>query len=186
MYCYTGAMKWPTESQRLPRWLRPAAEGAPETAEEPPPDGRNAPAASQLGRLETRVMALLWRQGEASVQDVAARLEPPRAYTTVMTTLDRLYKRGLLERETAGRAFRYRARWSETEWQRRQADELVEHYLTGRGNATPELLLSSLVEALEAREGNLLEELAHRLATRKRASKNPRRKKTAAERKAAP
>ncbi len=168
-------MKWPRESQRLPRWLRPAAESAPETAEGPPPDGRHARAASRLGRLETRVMALLWRQGEASVQDVAARLEPPRAYTTVMTTLDRLYKRGLLERATAGRAFRYRACWSEAEWQRRQADELVEHYLTGRGNATPALLFSSLVDALGERDGDLLAELARRIEARQRAAKNPRR-----------
>lgn len=131
---------------------------------------------SRLGRLEARVMALLWRLQEGSVQEVAARLDPPRAYTTVMTTLDRLYKRGLLLRETSSRAFRYRPHYSETEWRRRQADELVENYLTGHGKAAPELLCSSLVEALEAREGNLLEELARRLKMRQKKSKNsPRR-----------
>jgi predicted transcriptional regulator len=44
-----------------------------------------------LGHLESRVMDVLWARGESSVRDVADQLERPLAYTTVMTTLDRLW-----------------------------------------------------------------------------------------------
>ena len=44
------------------------------------------------------MLELLWDYGESSVHDVAERLTRPLAYTTVMTTLDRLFKKGLLER----------------------------------------------------------------------------------------
>ena len=47
-----------------------------------------------------------------SVREVRSGLGDGLAYTTVMTTLDRLYKKGLLERQRDGRAFRYAARAS--------------------------------------------------------------------------
>lgn len=65
---------------------------------------------SSLGDLEHQVMEQLWTADEAqSVRDVHAALVPDRglAYTTVMTVLDRLAKKGLVVRESAGRAYRY-------------------------------------------------------------------------------
>ena len=50
-----------------------------------------------FGHLESTVMEILWAQGESSVHDVIERLRRPLAYTTVMTTLDRLFKKGFLE-----------------------------------------------------------------------------------------
>jgi predicted transcriptional regulator len=65
-----------------------------------------APAA--LGALERQVMEHLWRAGrEASVRDVHEAFAPSLAYTTLMTTLDRLHKKGLLRRRKEGRAFVY-------------------------------------------------------------------------------
>jgi len=43
-------------------------------------------------------MQILWSRGESSVREVARELERRLAYTTVMTTLDRLYKKGFLSR----------------------------------------------------------------------------------------
>jgi predicted transcriptional regulator len=60
-----------------------------------------------LGHLESRVMDVLWARGESSVRDVSEQLERPLAYTTVMTTLDRLFKKGVLARRKAERAFVY-------------------------------------------------------------------------------
>jgi len=60
-----------------------------------------------LGHLESRVMDVLWARGESSVRDVADQLERPLAYTTVMTTLDRLFKKGVLARRKTDRAFVY-------------------------------------------------------------------------------
>ena len=51
-----------------------------------------------LGSLEFELMEVLWSHGESSVRDVVSKLSRPLAYTTVMTTLDRLFKKGLLDR----------------------------------------------------------------------------------------
>jgi hypothetical protein len=56
-------------------------------------------APAELGHLEVTVMEILWRRGQSNVHDVVAELGRPLAYTTVMTTLDRLYKKGLLDRQ---------------------------------------------------------------------------------------
>jgi len=69
-----------------------------------------------LGPLEIAVMEILWVQGESNVHDVVEKLGRPLAYTTVMTTLDRLYKKGLLSRHKSERAFLYSTRQTRLEW----------------------------------------------------------------------
>jgi predicted transcriptional regulator len=61
-----------------------------------------------LGVLEREVMDAVWSAGEATVRDTQAQLPRRVAYTTVMTTLDRLFKKGLVSRTRAGKAFVYR------------------------------------------------------------------------------
>lgn len=64
----------------------------------------------QLGQLEAAVMARLWDwQRPAAVREVLEDLvkERPLAYTTVMTVLDNLHSKGLVERTKDGRAFLY-------------------------------------------------------------------------------
>jgi predicted transcriptional regulator len=70
-------------------------------------------------------MDILWSHGESNVRDVAEKLDRPLAYTTVMTTLDRLFKKGLLERRKSERAFIYVPRLSRPDWERQCAGELV-------------------------------------------------------------
>ncbi len=63
-----------------------------------------------LGELEQAVMEVLWESPTAlAVRDVQAKLSGERelAYTTVMTVMDRLAKKGQLLRELEGRAWRY-------------------------------------------------------------------------------
>jgi predicted transcriptional regulator len=71
---------------------------------------RNEPFEALLGPLEQEVMDVCWRLGDATVRDVHDELAATRAiaYTTVMTTMTRLATKGLLERDTAGLAHRYR------------------------------------------------------------------------------
>jgi predicted transcriptional regulator len=88
-------------------------------------------------------MELLWAHGESSVHGVVERLGRSLAYTTVMTTLDRLFKKGLLERRKAERAYLYAARWTRQEWQH--------------------LLISSLVEAVGEYDTALLNELEKKI-----------------------
>jgi predicted transcriptional regulator len=61
-----------------------------------------------LGTLERKVMEVVWRSaGDLSVREVHEQLRQSVAYTTVMTTLDRLFKKGLLSRAKDGKAYRY-------------------------------------------------------------------------------
>jgi predicted transcriptional regulator len=79
-----------------------------------------------LGDLEQRVMTLLWDEHPLSVREVQRKLARSRlAYTTVMTTLDRLYKKGLLARAKVGLAFAYRPAIERDEYQRRIVEAAV-------------------------------------------------------------
>jgi hypothetical protein len=60
-----------------------------------------------LGSLESEVLAIVCERGGGSVGEIRSKLSRPFAYTTVMTTLDRLYKKDLLERHKSGRRFLY-------------------------------------------------------------------------------
>jgi predicted transcriptional regulator len=65
---------------------------------------------TRLGELERAVMDVLWDRGTpATVREVAEVLQGrDLAYTTVMTVLDRLTGKGMVERERNGRAWSYR------------------------------------------------------------------------------
>lgn len=79
-----------------------------------------ANASRVLGDLEERLMEILWADAPLSVRDVKRRLGRSKlAYTTVMTTLDRLYKKGLLARTKNGLAFVYQPAIDRAEYQRR-------------------------------------------------------------------
>jgi predicted transcriptional regulator len=71
---------------------------------------RKDPLEALLGPLEQDVMDVVWSLGEATVRDVHEELASTRviAYTTVMTTMSRLARKGLLSRDTADLAYRYR------------------------------------------------------------------------------
>ncbi|XVV06113.1 BlaI/MecI/CopY family transcriptional regulator [Actinosynnema sp. CA-248983] len=61
-----------------------------------------------LGELERAVMDVLWgASGTLKVRDVLDRLGKPLAYTTVMTVLDNLHRKGWVRRELDGKAYRY-------------------------------------------------------------------------------
>lgn len=111
-----------------------------------------------LGHLESRVMDVLWASGESSVRDVAEKLGRPLAYTTVMTTLDRLFKKGLLDRRKADRAFVYLPRLTRPEWER----QIVTGLLPGRQN-----LISCLLDEV-GHDAALLDELERKIKMKRR------------------
>ena len=126
-----------------------------------------------LGSLEQQVMAILWEAGLSSVHDVRRRL-PDVAYTTLMTTLDRLHRKGLVTRVKIGRAFRYEAAGSADEIENEVASDLLQSLLE-RDQPAP-LLLSNLVDAVGERNRDLLDVLERLVRQKRRAlSKRPRR-----------
>lgn len=82
----------------------------------------------RLGELEARVMEVLWDEGgwrtPREVREVLAD-ERQLAYTTVMTILVRLWKKGLLNRYKEGRSFVYRARHTREEWTAQRMGDLL-------------------------------------------------------------
>jgi predicted transcriptional regulator len=111
----------------------------------------------QLGPFEQQMLHELWSHGSATVRELLADGKISQAYTTVMTTVDRLYKKGLLDRVAEGRAFRYTPRHTPEELQRVTALESIQQLL-GSGDASA-LPLSYLVEALSTHDAQLLDEL---------------------------
>ncbi len=119
-----------------------------------------------LGPLEMQVMNVVWSVAPCSVRDVVERLNCKLAYTTVMTTLDRLFKKGLLEREKSERAFLYSPLLSSQDWERRRAGDLVAGFLSGPDSR--DLLLSSLVDAVGQHDAMLLDELEEKIRRKRR------------------
>ena len=122
--------------------------------------------ARQLGPLEQRLLDGLWDQGRSTVRELLQRGCPDLAYTTVMTTLDRLYKKGLLTRSEDGRAFRYAARLSREEFQREAAGQALRQLLdAGPASSLP---LSFLVDFLGERDAQLLDDLGKLVQQKRR------------------
>jgi len=115
------------------------------------------PAGTPLGPLEQQVLEALWTRGTATVRELLEDQKITQAYTTVMTTLDRLYKKRLLDRTAEGRAFRYFPRQTPEELRRVAVVEGILQLL-GSGDASS-LPLSYLVEALSTHDAQLLDEL---------------------------
>jgi predicted transcriptional regulator len=118
-----------------------------------------------LGALERVVMELAWSKDEITVRDACVELGTSVAYTTVMTTMDRLYKKRLLTRRKVGRAFLYAPAASRAEMEGAVAAELVDSLLQRGSGPLP--VLSSLVDAVSERDRALLEDL-ERLVREKR------------------
>ncbi len=92
----------------------------------------------QLHDLEREVMHEIWRRERASVRDVLEALnagERQRAYTTVMTTMCRLYDKGLLRRERQGKADVYEPALSADEYRQSRAAREVETLVGQYGDA---------------------------------------------------
>jgi predicted transcriptional regulator len=120
-----------------------------------------------LGHLETTVLQILWDRGESNVHDVSELLGRPLAYTTVMTTLDRLYKKGLLERRKSERAFLYSPRFSRQQWQQKRAGDFVAAFLA-EPQPSSDLLISCLVEAVGRHDESLLDELEKKIRLKRK------------------
>ena len=128
--------------------------------------GARDPLRTALGRLERAVMDTVWQGGDFAVRDVRARLARPFAYTTIMTTLDRLYKKGLVLRRREGRAFVYTAAIERHELEASMTTGLLNGMLS-HGPSAAQPFLSNLVDVVGDRDDRLLDEL-ERLVREKR------------------
>ena len=121
---------------------------------------------TQLGPLEQELLSALWMRGSATVREMIDAGGIDLAYTTVMTTLDRLYKKQLLNRSAEGRAFRYFPRYTQEELEKAAVGETIRQLL-GSGEAAA-LPLSYLVEAVSEHDAGLLDDLQRLLDEKRR------------------
>ena len=125
-----------------------------------------------FGALELRVLEALWARGaEASVRDVLEQF-PNAAYTTVMTTMERLYRKGVLERRKDGRAFLYKTAEPREALESRLLARAIEPLLSG-GSAQP--ILSCFVEEVSRHDERLLDELERLVREKRRAQQERER-----------
>ena len=125
------------------------------------------PSFAQLGPLERRLLDEVWARGSVTVRELLENADLNIAYTTVMTTLDRLYKKQVLSREPEGRAFRYAPRVTREELQRAAAGQAIQELLSS--GSTSSLPLSYLVEAVTEHDIELLDELRRLVESKRRA-----------------
>jgi predicted transcriptional regulator len=90
-----------------------------------------------LAPLELECLSVLWPLGESTVREIHGALAAtrPRAYTTVMTIMDRLAQKGIVTRYKSGRAFRYRANLSAEEARLKAVEKIVEGFFDGSSDA---------------------------------------------------
>jgi predicted transcriptional regulator len=91
-----------------------------------------------LHELESEVMERLWRSGEASVRSVMdalnQRVSQERAYTTYMTVMARLHKKGLLVRRREGKADYYAPAYERDQYMALRAQSAVEGLMEQYGD----------------------------------------------------
>lgn len=113
----------------------------------------SSPLETAFGPLENRVLEALWaRDTAACVRDLQPQF-PHVAYTTLMTTLDRLYRKGALLRHKDGRAFYYRPTATRHELVSQIARPIVSMFVENIGQRDRALLdeLEALVRERRAK-----------------------------------
>ena len=130
------------------------------------PDGRGT--GRVLGELEAAVIEVLWAEPELTVVDVEERLRRRReiAHTTVLTTLDRMHRKGYLTREKQGKAFVYTPAYSRQEFEQRMAQEVLGALIGG----FTEPALSAFVD-LVAEDAGALDQLEQLIREKRKGAK---------------
>ena len=104
-----------------------------------------------MGSLEAAVLRYLWNARQAATPgEVNRALGEEVAYTTVMTVLTRLWRKGLVDRERQGRAYAYRPLVSEADYAAKRMRDTL-----GRAQ-NREAVLSRFVDTLSARDAKAL------------------------------
>ncbi len=121
---------------------------------------------ARLGPLEVQLLRWLWQRGSGTVREVLEAGDVDGAYTTLMTTLDRLHKKGLLTREAEGRAFRYYPSQTENQFNGEIVRNAIRHMLGA--SETGVAPMSFLVEAITEHDSNLLDQLEREIERKRR------------------
>lgn len=125
-----------------------------------------------LPPLELACMKALWALNEATVEEIRADLMPrrPLAYTTVLTVMDRLARKGAADRRKRGRAHVYTPAVAEEAVREHALERLIGDFFQG----SREQLRSHLGAALAAKAGPVGRERPPQPATPAKAPRKPK------------
>lgn len=115
-----------------------------------------------FGSLEARVMEVVWKRETATVQEVCAALGKGANYKTVMTVMNRLAEKGLLERNRVSRAFVYSPRVPREEFVHRVSHQIVAGLVSEFG----QVAVAQFVDVLDELDPAALETLRHAIQER--------------------
>lgn len=136
-------------------------------------DDHSKTALEALGSLESALMELLWRLGESSVRRLHSQSSPPLAYTTIMTTVDRLYKKGLLTRTRVGKAYFYGPCLTEKEYRERVAQHLIN--MAMQNSRYDNTVLSCFVDTVTETDRQMLDHLDRLIKAKRKALRSSSR-----------
>ena len=127
----------------------------------------------RFGTLELRVLEALWaRPAAATVRDLGPEFAGV-AYTTLMTTLDRLFRKGVLARQKEGRRFLYQPRLTRDQLLSSVAGDALEAILGPRA-AEYRPMVSFLLDAVRREDRDVLDSLDALIRERRRAKEEKR------------
>jgi predicted transcriptional regulator len=121
-----------------------------------------------FGTLEAKIMELLWGANELSIKDVQQRLEKdkPVNFNTVMTVMNRLIDKGILEKRLQGRLSLYRPTQTKEDFIEDQSKKLTENLLDEFGG----VVINHMIDALTEVDKSLLDKLEYKIQQLKKDS----------------
>jgi predicted transcriptional regulator len=119
-----------------------------------------------FGTLEAKIMDILWTGPEMAIKDVQQRLEAEKAvnFNTVMTVMNRLVDKSVLQKRMAGRSFMYRPVLAKDAFLERQSKELTQGLMEEFGS----LVVNHMLDALEEADPQLMDKLEQKIRELKR------------------
>ncbi len=115
-----------------------------------------------FGPLEAKVMDILWASsGELTIREVQQVLEQEKLtnFNTVMTVMNRLVEKGVLQKRTEGRSSLFRPVQSRVEFLNKQSKEMTNELMDEFGN----VVVSHMLDALEEADDDLVAKLEHKI-----------------------
>lgn len=119
-----------------------------------------------FGPLEANIMEYLWDKDEQSIKAVQQSLEldKPINFNTVMTVMNRLVEKGILEKRSEGRLSLFRPVQSKAEFLEEQSKKLTENLLDEFGGA----VISHMLDAMKNADQGLIEKLEQKIQSLKK------------------
>ncbi|CAH0138424.1 BlaI/MecI/CopY family transcriptional regulator [Peribacillus sp. NPDC101481] len=119
-----------------------------------------------FGPLEANIMEYLWDKDEQSIKAVQQSLEldKPINFNTVMTVMNRLVEKGILEKRSEGRLSLFRPVQSKAEFLEEQSKKLTENLLDEFGGA----VISHMLDAMKDADQGLIEKLEQKIQSLKK------------------